>query len=312
MNKEDEQTKIVIERTYEASIDDVWDLWTTKDGFESWWGPQGFRAEVEDLDARVGGTLRYKMVADSPEPAAMKQMGQPPSHGARSTFSDLVHHRRLVLTNVFDFIPDVAPYESRMEVDFSVVVGGVRMVINLHNLHDAEWTTRAQEGMASQLTKLDARFVRVGEPPVRHETLRFQREYAVTPDLVFETYVDVEARARWSAPSDSAVVIYTQDDFRVGGADRYRCGDRRAPQYEGEVRYVDIVDGSRILYSEVITAGEKPLAASMVTWEIAPTTEGSRLTVTVQVASFVGEEMVVGTRVGMNAALDNLGAQLAK
>jgi uncharacterized protein YndB with AHSA1/START domain len=152
----------------------------------------------------------------------------------------------------------------------------------------------------------------MSEPPVRHETLTFQREYAATPAVVFETYVDVEARARWSAPSDSAVVIYTQDDFRVGGADRYRCGDKRAPQYEGEVRYVEIVDGSRIVYSEVITAGEKRLAASLVTWEIAPTTKGSRLTVTVQVASFVGEDMVVGTTVGMNAALDNLGAELAK
>ena len=37
---------VVIERSYRASIGDVWDLWTTKDGFESWWGPQGFRAEV--------------------------------------------------------------------------------------------------------------------------------------------------------------------------------------------------------------------------------------------------------------------------
>lgn len=75
---------------------------------------------------------------------------------------------------------------------------------------------------------------------------------------------------------------------------------------------MEIVDGSRIVYSEVITAGEKRLAASLVTWEIAPTTKGSRLTVTVQVASFVGEDMVVGTTVGMNAALDNLGAELAK
>jgi len=34
--------KITIERTYEASIDVLWDLWTTKEGIESWWGPDGF------------------------------------------------------------------------------------------------------------------------------------------------------------------------------------------------------------------------------------------------------------------------------
>jgi uncharacterized protein YndB with AHSA1/START domain len=36
----------VIERTYRASVEELWELWTTKEGFESWWGPDGFRVEV--------------------------------------------------------------------------------------------------------------------------------------------------------------------------------------------------------------------------------------------------------------------------
>ena len=28
--------KLVIERTYRASVDELWELWTTKEGFESW------------------------------------------------------------------------------------------------------------------------------------------------------------------------------------------------------------------------------------------------------------------------------------
>ena len=67
MSNEERKAKFVIERTYRASLADVWDLWTTKEGFESWWGPQGFRADVHELDARVGGTLRYAMVAATPE-----------------------------------------------------------------------------------------------------------------------------------------------------------------------------------------------------------------------------------------------------
>ena len=34
-------SKFVIERTYRASVDELWDLWTTKEGFESWWPPEG-------------------------------------------------------------------------------------------------------------------------------------------------------------------------------------------------------------------------------------------------------------------------------
>lgn len=151
--------KVVIERTYRASIDDVWDLWTTKDGFESWWGPQGFRADVSELDARVGGALRYEMIADTPEMvAAMQRMGQPPSHPVQACFTTLEHHERLVITNVIDFLPDVATYESHIAVEFSVTGDQVRMVVTLDTMHTDEMTRMQEQGFTSQLTKLDARF----------------------------------------------------------------------------------------------------------------------------------------------------------
>ena len=41
------QRTITIERTYQAAIEDVWALWTTKEGIESWWGPDGFAVKSE-------------------------------------------------------------------------------------------------------------------------------------------------------------------------------------------------------------------------------------------------------------------------
>jgi len=151
--------KVVIERRYRASITDVWDLWTTKDGFESWWGPQGFRAEVSEIDARVGGALHYEMIADTPEMiAAMKQMGRPASHPARARFTELRPRERLVITSVVDFIPDVAAYESRIAVDLTPDGEHVRMVVTLDAMHSEEMTRMQEQGFTSQLTKLDARF----------------------------------------------------------------------------------------------------------------------------------------------------------
>jgi uncharacterized protein YndB with AHSA1/START domain len=153
------ETKVVIERTYRTKIKDVWALWTTKEGFESWWGPQGFRAEVQELDARVGGALRYEMIADSPEMiAAMKQMGRPPSHATRSRFTDVKPHTRLVLTNVIDFLPGVTAYETTIAVDLISVGDSVRMVVTLDAMHSDEFTKMQKEGFTSQLTKLDKRF----------------------------------------------------------------------------------------------------------------------------------------------------------
>jgi uncharacterized protein YndB with AHSA1/START domain len=151
--------KVVVERTYRASIEDVWSLWTTKAGFESWWGPEGFRAEVHEIDARVGGALRYDMIADSPEMiAAMKEMGRPASHPTSSRFTELVPQRRLVLTNVIDFLPGVDSYESNIAVDLSAEGASVRMVVTLDGMHNDEFTKMQKEGFESQLTKLDKRF----------------------------------------------------------------------------------------------------------------------------------------------------------
>jgi len=40
--------KVVVERTYRAKVGELWNLWTTKEGFESWWGPKGCRRRPQD------------------------------------------------------------------------------------------------------------------------------------------------------------------------------------------------------------------------------------------------------------------------
>lgn len=150
---------MVVERTYRASLDEVWDLWTTKEGFESWWGPEGFRVAVRTLDARVGGELDYEMIADTPEMvAAMKAMGQPPSHGTRGTFVDVRPKTRLAITHVIDFLPGVKPYDSTMTVELTAVGPNVRMVVTLDPMHTAEMSGMQHAGFTSQLRKLDGRF----------------------------------------------------------------------------------------------------------------------------------------------------------
>ena len=152
-------TPIVIERTYRARLEDVWDLWTTKQGFEAWWGPQGFRADVHVIEARVGGELRYDMVADTPEMiAAMKQMGRPASHPTHARFTELKPRERLVITNVIDFLPGVATYETKIAVDLSPLGDRVRMVVTLDPMHSEELSKMQEQGFTSQLTKLDTRF----------------------------------------------------------------------------------------------------------------------------------------------------------
>jgi uncharacterized protein YndB with AHSA1/START domain len=156
-----ETKPMVLERTYEASVEELWELWTTKDGFESWWGPEGFRVEVHAIDAREGGPLHYDMIADAPEVIAeMKKTGQPLSHATRGTFSELKLHERLVLTHVIDFLPGVKPYESTMVMELFPAGNNVRMVVTLSPMHAPEFSQMQSMGFSSQLTKLDKRWKR--------------------------------------------------------------------------------------------------------------------------------------------------------
>jgi uncharacterized protein YndB with AHSA1/START domain len=153
------QAIVVVERTYRAGVEDLWALWATKDGFESWWGPEGFRVEVHALEPREGGKLDYDMIADAPEAiAAMKQMGQPISHGTHGRYTQFRPHTRLVLVHDIDFVPGMETYESIIEVDFYPKGDEARMVVTIHPHRDPHWTKMAVQGFASQLTKLDRKY----------------------------------------------------------------------------------------------------------------------------------------------------------
>src|SRR5688572_9210890 len=46
---------IVIERTFHAGIELIWQMWTDPEHFKRWYGPKGFSVPVADMDLRVGG-----------------------------------------------------------------------------------------------------------------------------------------------------------------------------------------------------------------------------------------------------------------
>ncbi|MDB4980110.1 MAG: Activator of Hsp90 ATPase 1 family protein [Myxococcales bacterium] len=147
--------RITIERSYDAAIEDVWDLWTTKEGIESWWGPEGFTVTVQKLDLRAGGELLYTMTATGPDQIAfMQRAGMPIATKTRITFDDVVPPRRLAYTNLVDFVPGVEPYGASQVIELSASGGQVRMVLTLDAMHDETWTSRAVMGWESELGKL--------------------------------------------------------------------------------------------------------------------------------------------------------------
>jgi uncharacterized protein YndB with AHSA1/START domain len=150
----------------------------------------------------------------------------------------------------------------------------------------------------------------MNERSVAHETIVLRRTYNVSIDKLFAAFEDVNARAEWSAPSDKTAIKFEKTDFRVGGLDVSRCGAKDEPQYPVEVRYLDIIRGYRIVFSETVDHAGSRLSASLVTVNISRAGSQSELILTVQIASFDGADMAAGNKAGYGAALENLASYL--
>lgn len=147
--------RVSIERTFNAALEDVWALWTTQDGIESWWGPDGFAVKVRRLDVRLGGELLYAMTATAPEQIEfMKKAGISLTTESLVTYTEVEPLRQLGFVQTADFIPGIRPYEVATTVEFGTSPQGVRMVLTLDAMHDEHWTRMAVMGWESELDKL--------------------------------------------------------------------------------------------------------------------------------------------------------------
>lgn len=52
---------LVITRTFDAPVEQVWNAWTDSAAVKQWWGPDGFTCPLAQMDVREGGTSLVSM-----------------------------------------------------------------------------------------------------------------------------------------------------------------------------------------------------------------------------------------------------------
>jgi uncharacterized protein YndB with AHSA1/START domain len=145
---------------------------------------------------------------------------------------------------------------------------------------------------------------------LQHATIKLEHAYSAPLERVFSEFADPVARARWSAPPNDAL-IYDGADFRVGGKDVFRCGPKGDPKFRGETHYLHIVPNAQVISSETVDMDGQRLAVALTTLDFERTEDGTNLTVTVQMVSFVGPDMIHGYESGNKSALKNLSQHLS-
>lgn len=84
------QDAVRIERTFDAPVVVVWQMWTDPAHFAAWYGPAGATLPVVNMDVRVGGTRLVSMQVTTPNgPMQMWFTGE---------YTDVVENKLLVYT----------------------------------------------------------------------------------------------------------------------------------------------------------------------------------------------------------------------
>lgn len=151
---------------------------------------------------------------------------------------------------------------------------------------------------------------RVSHRSVTHATFTIERVYPASPARVFAAWADLGAKNRWASCHDDWITHERSLDFRVGGREVSRVGEPGGPVHAMEARYHDIVPDQRIVYVYEMRVDETRISVSMVTVELQPEKNGTRLTFTEQGAFLDGHASADGREEGTGIGLDRLAAAL--
>ena len=149
--------------------------------------------------------------------------------------------------------------------------------------------------MSFRLRQTDGRFA----------TLRLEREVAVPVATLWQAWTAPVARAIWAPPMPSVTVDFLEADTRVGGREVSICKAEGYADMRCEIGWLVLQPGQLSVNSEVMSTEGVTQSAALVTAEVAEVGAGSRIVLTVQLAS-LSEDMEAGYRQGYGAALDNL------
>lgn len=143
----------------------------------------------------------------------------------------------------------------------------------------------------------------MNERSVQHFTFVIERYYRASPERVFAAWSDPSAKARWFPKAD-------EFDFRVGGREINRGGPPNGPIYTFDACYQEIVQDSRIVYTYTLDQGETRISVSLTTVEMKPSSNGTQLIYTEQVAFLDGHDTPEQREHGTKLLLDKLGEEL--
>ena len=146
---------------------------------------------------------------------------------------------------------------------------------------------------------------------VAHATFVIERVYPESPERVFQSFTDKEAKMRWYVGGEGWEVFAYTFDFALGGWEKSRFAYQGGPEVTNDTVFLDIVPDRRIVSSYGMTVAGKPISVSLSTLELFAEGEGTRLVYTEQGAYFDDPEAAKSREEGCRGLFEILAKEMA-
>jgi uncharacterized protein YndB with AHSA1/START domain len=124
---------VVIEHSFDAPVDLIWQMWTDPDHFRAWYGPEGASIPSAKMDVRVGGTRLVCMEMQTPNgPMQMWFAGEylEVVDKERLVYTEFVSDEKGTVKSAADMgMPEGHPTTTEVRVELDADGTGTRMVL---------------------------------------------------------------------------------------------------------------------------------------------------------------------------------------
>lgn len=280
-----------ITRLVNAPRELVWEVWTNPEHIKYWWGPNGFRNTIFQMDVKPGG--EWDLIMHGPDGRDYKN---------KSVYKEVVKPEKLVYDHV-----------SGPKFQFTVTFSeqGNKTLITIQMLFDTAAQKDkvikefgAAEGLKQNMDKLET-YLENGYPT---DELVLTRFINAPIDLVFKAWTDKKMLAKWWGP-DGFTSPVCEMEARPGGKIYI---DMKAPDgnvypMDGEVHEIN-APGKFVFTSAALDKDNRRLFEVLNTVTLTNENGGTKLTLHVKVSGIKpsGAQHVKGMNEGWSQSIERL------
>jgi len=287
--------EIVITRVFDAPRKLVFDAFTKPEHVARWWGPNGSKLSVCEIDLRAGGAWRF-----------VSRMADGKEYAFYGTYREVAPPDRLVYTQTFEQFPDNEAIETLTFVEQhgkTTVTSSI--LYESAAVRDAVIQSGMEQGAAESYDRLADHLENMVAGKVK---VCVSRNFAAPAELVFDAWLNPESIGKWMFGPNirDEEVLHLKTDPRVGGKFSFLVR-RQDMEIDHVGTYRQIDRPNRLVFTWGI-AGESADESEVII-DIKPTDSGCELTLT-QVMDSQWAEYADRTEAGWTKMLTTLDQSL--